>query len=88
MKEYNKKEEDYLTQKINEGNENLKNTLKKIKQDMEKIPIFSNVNYDNNFKNNNNLNEEGKSESLNLKNKDEFLKKYSIQNHPKKINLI
>jgi hypothetical protein len=79
MKEDNKNEEEILTKKINEGNENLKNTLKKIKQDMEKIPIFSNVNYDNNFKNKN-INDEGKSESLNQKNKEDFLKKYSVQN--------
>ena len=50
MKEENKAQEEKLAQKIMEGNENLKKTLQKIKKDMEKISLYSNVNYDS-FKN-------------------------------------
>ena len=50
MKEENKIQEEKLAQKIMEGNENLKKTLQKIKKDMEKISLYSNVNYDS-FKN-------------------------------------
>ena len=46
MKEENKAQEEKLAQKIMEGNENLKKTLQKIKKDMEKISLYSNVNYD------------------------------------------
>lgn len=46
MKEENKIQEEKLAQKIMEGNENLKKTLQKIKKDMEKISLYSNVNYD------------------------------------------
>ena len=46
MREDNKKQEEELAKKIMEGNENLRNTLARIKKDMEKISIHSNVNYD------------------------------------------
>jgi len=46
MREDNKKQEEELAKKIMDGNENLRNTLAKIKRDMEKISIHSNVNYD------------------------------------------
>ena len=46
MKEDNLKNEVNLAKKINDGNENLKNSLSKIKKNMEKVSIYSNVNYD------------------------------------------
>ena len=46
MREDNKRQEEELAKKIMDGNENLRNTLAKIKRDMEKISIHSNVNYD------------------------------------------
>ena len=46
IKKENLENEINLVKKINEGNENLKNTLQKIKKDMEKISIYSKVNYD------------------------------------------
>ena len=59
MKEDNLRNEINLAKKINDGNENLKNTLYKIKKNMEKLSIYSNVNYDcfsekSNYKKNNN----------------------------------
>ena len=59
MKEDNLRNEINLAKKINDGNENLKNTLSKIKKNMEKLSIYSNVNYDcfsekSNYKKNNN----------------------------------
>ena len=44
--EENKEQERKLHQRMMEGNENLKRTLKKIKKDMEKVSLYSNVNYD------------------------------------------
>ena len=46
MREDNKRQEEELAKKIMDGNENLRNTLARIKRDMEKISIHSNVNYD------------------------------------------
>ena len=46
MKEDNLKNEINLAKKINDGNENLKKTLFKIKKNMEKVFLYSNVNYD------------------------------------------
>ena len=46
MKEDNLRNEINLTKKINDGNENLINTIYKIKKNMEKLSIYSNVNYD------------------------------------------
>ena len=50
IKEENYKYEQRIANRIMEGNENLKNTLAKIKKDMEKLSIHSNVNYET-FKN-------------------------------------
>ena len=87
MKEDNLRNEINLTKKINDGNENLKNTLYKIKKNMEKVSIYSNVNYDcfsekSNYKKNNNyhstqsldkINEKSIfNNSINLKNKGEI----------------
>ena len=46
MREANKIKEELLTKKIMEGNDLLKDTLKKIKKEMEKKSIQSKVNYD------------------------------------------
>lgn len=46
MKEENKMQEELLKQKIIEGNDALKKKLDKIKKDMEKISIYSHVNYE------------------------------------------
>ena len=46
IKEQNYKYEQRIANRIMEGNENLKNTLAKIKKDMEKLSIHSNVNYE------------------------------------------
>ena len=87
MKEDNLRNEINLTKKINDGNENLINTLYKIKKNMEKVSIYSNVNYDcfsekSNYKKNNNyhstqsldkINEKSIfNNSINLKNKGEI----------------
>ena len=87
MKEDNLRNEINLAKKINDGNENLINTLYKIKKNMEKVSIYSNVNYDcfsekSNYKKNNNyhstqsldkINEKSIfNNSINLKNKGEI----------------
>ena len=46
IKEENIKYEKNIANRIMEGNENLKKTLAKIKKEMEKLSIHSNVNYD------------------------------------------
>ena len=46
LKEETNLQEEILNKKIKEGNENLKNILQKIKHEMEKISIYSSVNYE------------------------------------------
>lgn len=46
LKEGTNLQEEILNKKIKEGNENLKNILQKIKHEMEKISIYSSVNYE------------------------------------------
>ena len=46
IKEENIKYEKNIVNRVMEGNENLKKTLAKIKKEMEKLSIHSNVNYE------------------------------------------
>lgn len=57
LKEETNLQEEILNKKIKEGNENLKNILQKIKHEMEKISIYSSVNYEG-FKTTNSTEEE------------------------------
>ena len=88
MREANKKKEEQLTKKIMEGNDLLKDTLKKIKKEMEKKSIQSKVNYDtiNNNKqenenNNNVLIEESENEDNNNNQNINFQVQYAKDNN-------
>ena len=65
MREANKIKEELLTKKIMEGNDLLKDTLKKIKKEMEKKSIQSKVNYDT-INNNKQENEENENNNNNV----------------------